>query len=125
MIKKLGRFGFFLACSGFPGCMNSKPVPLAPCPKPGCSGTVVAKRRKGRGGKVFYGCTKFPDCDFITYFPPVDIKCPKCGYFLVEKSDKKHGDQKICANTQCDYTLVQDEKQEEKNEDKDGTDRAD
>jgi DNA topoisomerase I len=109
MIKKLGRFGFFIACSGFPACMNSKPVPLAECPKPGCGGKIVAKRRKGRGGKVFYGCSNYPACDFITYFLPVDVKCPKCGYFLVEKSDKKRGEMRACSNPECDYVLVHEE----------------
>ncbi len=109
MIKKLGRFGFFLACSGFPECMNSKPVPLADCPRQGCGGKIVAKRRKGRGGKVFYGCSNYPVCEFITYFPPVETKCPKCGYFLVEKSDKKRGDLKACSNPECDYLHMQEE----------------
>jgi DNA topoisomerase-1 len=90
--------------------MNSKPVPLADCPRPGCGGKIVAKRRKGRGGKVFYGCSNYPGCEFITYFPPIDVKCPKCGYFLVEKTDKKRGDMKSCSNTECDYTLAHEEK---------------
>ena len=83
MVKKLGRYGFFLACSGFPDCMNSKPVPLADCPREGCGGNIVAKRPQNKRGKVFYGCTNYPECEFISYFPPTNIKCPKCGYFLV------------------------------------------
>ncbi|MBN2735459.1 MAG: type I DNA topoisomerase [Spirochaetales bacterium] len=118
MVKKLGRYGFFLACSGFPECMNSKPVPLADCPKEGCGGKIVAKSRQGSRGKTFYGCTNFPDCDFVTYAPPVDIKCPQCGYFLVEKSDKKRGDFKVCSNAACDYIHLK--KEDEKEDENDG-----
>lgn len=109
MVKKLGRFGFFLACSGFPECMNSKPVPLADCPREGCDGKIVAKRSQGKRGKVFYGCTNYPDCDFISYFPPTNIKCPKCGYFLVEKEDKKRGEYKACPNPECGYLHIRKE----------------
>ncbi len=103
MVKKLGRYGFFLACTGFPECKNTKPVPLAPCPKPGCGGQIVARKRKRGRGREFYGCTNYPACDFVTYFPPTDTKCPKCGYFLVEKEDKQRGSYKSCINPSCDY----------------------
>src|SRR5574344_341610 len=56
MVKKLGRFGYFLACSGFPECHNTRSIPLAKCPMPGCNGDIVARKTKGRG-KEFYGCT--------------------------------------------------------------------
>jgi DNA topoisomerase-1 len=100
LVKKLGRFGFFLACSGFPECRNSKSIPLAKCPK--CGADVVARKTKGRG-KEFYGCTKYPECDFISHYKPIDQDCPKCGYFMVEKYDKKNGSHKACINPQCDY----------------------
>ncbi len=105
MVKKLGRYGFFLACSGFPECKNTKPVPLADCPRPGCDGKIVERRSKrGKGrGKVFYGCTNYPKCDFITYDKPTNQKCPKCGQFLVEKYDKQRGWYKACINPECDY----------------------
>ena len=89
MMKKLGRFGFFLACSGFPECHNTKSIPLAKCPVPGCNGEIVARKTKGRG-KEFYGCTNYPTCNFISHFKPIDQYCPKCGWFLVEKFDKKN-----------------------------------
>lgn len=107
MVKKLGRYGFFIACSGFPGCMNSKAVPLADCPRSGCKGKIIAKRKQNRRGKVFYGCTEYPECDFVTYYPPTKTKCPHCGYFLVERSDKKKGEYKVCVNPECDYIHVQ------------------
>ncbi len=103
MVKKLGRYGFFLACSGFPECKNTKPVPLAACPRPGCGGQIVARKRKLGKGRQFYGCTNYPTCDFVTYYAPTDIKCPKCGYFLVEKEDKQRGTYKSCINPSCDY----------------------
>ena len=100
LVKKLGRFGFFLACSGFPECRNTKSVPLAKCPK--CSGDIVARKKKGRG-KEFYGCTNYPDCDFISHFKPTNQNCPKCSFFMVEKYDKKNGAHKVCINPECDY----------------------
>ncbi|MCL2266288.1 MAG: type I DNA topoisomerase [Treponema sp.] len=100
LLKKLGRFGFFLACSGFPECRNTKSIPLATCPK--CKGDIVARKTKGRG-KEFYGCTNYPDCDFISHFKPIKQDCPKCGFFLVEKYDKKNGSHKVCINPECDY----------------------
>jgi DNA topoisomerase-1 len=100
MVKKLGRFGFFLACSGFPECRNTKSIPLAKCPR--CGGDIVARKTRGRG-KEFYGCTNYPDCDFISHFKPIDQNCPKCGQFMVEKYDKKNGYHKACINPDCDY----------------------
>ncbi len=108
MVKKLGRFGYFLACSGFPECKNTKSIPLAKCPRPGCTGDIVARKNKGRG-KEFYGCTRYPDCDFITHYKPLPINCPKCGQFLVEKYDKKNGSHKACINPDCDYLHSVDE----------------
>lgn len=101
-IKKLGRFGYFLACQGFPECKNTKPIPLAKCPVPGCGGDIISRKGKGRK-KEFYGCTNFPECSFISHFKPIDSYCPKCGWFLVEKFDKRHGSYKACINPSCDY----------------------
>ena len=102
MVKKLGRFGFFLACSGFPECHNTKSIPLATCPV--CkTGEIVERKTKGRG-KSFFGCTNYPTCTFISHFKPLDNQyCPKCGWFLVEKYDKKNGSYKSCINPDCDY----------------------
>lgn len=102
MVKKLGRFGFFLACSGFPECHNTKSIPLAKCPIKGCNGDIIERKSKGRG-KSFYGCTNYPKCSFISHFKPIDATCPKCGWFMVEKFDKKNGTYKSCINPDCDY----------------------
>ncbi|MDR2659614.1 MAG: type I DNA topoisomerase [Spirochaetaceae bacterium] len=105
MVKKLGRFGYFLACSGFPECRNTKSIPLAKCPK--CGGDIVARHGKG---KKFYGCVNYPECDFLTRFMPlVGQNCPKCGWFMVEKYDKRHGSHKACINPDCDYLHSSDE----------------
>ena len=103
MMKKLGRFGFFLACSGFPDCRNTRSIPLAKCPK--CSGDIVSRKTRGRG-KEFFGCNKYPDCDFISHFKPIGEDCPKCGWFLAEKNDRKRGERKVCVNPDCDYLPV-------------------
>lgn len=110
MVKKLGRFGFFLACSGFPECHNTKSIPLAKCPVDGCDGDIVERKSKGRG-KSFYGCTNYPKCSFISHFKPIDATCPKCGWFMVEKYDKKNGNYKSCINPDCDYLHSADEEQ--------------
>ncbi len=111
MLKKLGRFGYFLACSGFPECHNTKSIPLAKCPRKDCNGDIVARKTKGKG-KEFYGCTNYPKCDFITHFKPINSVCPKCGWFLVEKYDKKNGFYKSCINPDCDYLHSPEEEKE-------------
>jgi len=109
LLKKLGRYGYFLACSGFPECRNTKSIPLAKCPK--CNGDIVARKTKGRG-KEFYGCTNYPECDFISHFKPINQNCPKCGFFMVEKYDKKNGAHKACINPDCDYLHSADDNEE-------------
>jgi DNA topoisomerase-1 len=109
MVKKLGRFGFFLACSGFPQCRNTRSIPLGKCPRPGCGGEIVARRKTNGRGREFYGCSHYPECDFITHFKPTSSICPKCGWFLVEKYDKKRSSYKACINKDCDYLHTADE----------------
>ncbi|MDR0599962.1 MAG: type I DNA topoisomerase [Treponema sp.] len=109
MVKKLGRFGFFLACSGFPACRNARSVPLAVCPK--CGGDIVARKTRGRG-KEFYGCASYPECDFVSHHKPLSQNCPKCGHFLVEKYDKRNGSYKACVNPGCDYLHSADAEEE-------------
>lgn len=108
MVKKLGRFGYFLACSGFPECKNTKSIPLARCPRPACGGEIVARRKTKGRGREFFGCSNYPECDFITYFKPTSSDCPKCGWFLVERFDKKRGSFKACINPACEYLHSQD-----------------
>jgi DNA topoisomerase-1 len=121
MMKKLGRFGYFLACSGFPECRNTKSIPLAKCPK--CGGDIVARKNRGRG-KEFYGCTNYPECDFISHYKPINQSCPKCGQFLVEKYDKKNGYHKACINPGCDYLHSDEEEPGDSDRDEGGKDEA-
>jgi DNA topoisomerase-1 len=83
MVIKTGRYGEFLSCSGYPECKNARPVPLGvPCPK--CGGDLVEVRSKKRGGKSFYGCASYPQCDFKVWQKPVNEPCPECQHpFLV------------------------------------------
>lgn len=104
MVKKIGKKGYFLACSGFPECMNAKSIPLGKCPKCGI-GDVVERKTKGKRSKTFYGCSRYPECDFNTWDKPVENRsCPKCGKLLLEKSDKEKG--KYIACSSCDYIEI-------------------
>ncbi|GGB30151.1 type I DNA topoisomerase [Virgibacillus dakarensis] len=100
MVYKMGRYGKFLACSNFPDCRNTKPILKeigVKCPK--CKeGNVV--ERKSKKKRTFYGCDRFPDCDFVSWDKPIARPCPKCDSLLVEKKKKK-GTQIQCTN--CDY----------------------
>ena len=84
MVVKHGRYGKFLACPGYPECKNTKPILKTidvPCPK--CGGKIVEK--KSKKGKKFYGCEKYPECDFVAWSEPVEKKCPECGEYMVKK----------------------------------------
>src|SRR5204862_8216946 len=73
------------------------------CPTDGDKGGQIVER-KSRRGKIFFGCSSYPDCDFVLWNRPVAEQCPKCGApFLVEKTTKKHGRQLICNKKDCDY----------------------
>lgn len=85
MIAKSGRTGRFLACTKYPKCKTAMPLGIGvDCPEPDCGGEVVERRSKQ--GRVFYGCSRFPDCKFTSWNKPVNRDCPKCGgSFLVGK----------------------------------------
>ncbi|MDI9370240.1 MAG: type I DNA topoisomerase [Synergistaceae bacterium] len=88
LVIKNGRFGEFIACTGYPECKFTKPKLTktgAVCPKCG-EGDVV--KRRSRKGKVFYGCSRYPDCDFVSWGPPSGEKCPQCGVHLFMKGTK-------------------------------------
>jgi DNA topoisomerase-1 len=103
MKKKLGRYGYFLACSGFPNCRNAKPLPLGKCSD--CDGDIVKRSSKtGRGG-TFYSCTNYPDCEFVTRETPVEHPCPKCAKILFASKIKGKGYEVACKNKSCDYRV--------------------
>jgi DNA topoisomerase-1 len=115
MVKKLGRFGYFLACSNFPKCKNAKPLPIADCPVSGCNGKIVLRRTKR--GRKFYACSNFPNCTFTLWEKPLNEKCPKCSYPLVYSKQNKKLIKK-CSNPQCDFFIpVEEEQQDEQSED--------
>ncbi len=100
MVIKMGRYGKFMACSNFPDCRNTKAIVKSigvKCPK--CNeGEVV--ERKSKKNRIFYGCSQYPDCDFISWDKPVGRDCPKCNHYLVDKK-KGRSSQVVCSN--CDY----------------------
>lgn len=110
MVVKRGKYGEFLACSGFPECnhtesinggVNGKSTGVK-CPEPGCTGQIVEK--KSKRGKVFYGCDRYPACTFASWDKPVDKPCPACGSpYLVEKTTKRDGTFLCCVNRECGY----------------------
>jgi len=111
MVIKPGRFGKFFACTGYPECKNTYSLnSIAPgkeigvdCPEKNCDGKIVEKQSKR--GKIFYGCSKYPDCNFATWDKPVNKTCPVCNaVFLVEKSTKKKGSFLACITEGCGYT---------------------
>ncbi|MBP3428642.1 MAG: type I DNA topoisomerase [Clostridia bacterium] len=113
MVYKLGRFGRFLACPNFPDCRNTKAIQkeiAAPCPA--CGGTLLEKT--SRKGRKFYGCERYPECEFVSWEMPVEEKCPKCGGYMVFKRGRKGESYHVCANETCrERVLVQDAGEDE------------
>ena len=110
MVIKKGRYGGFLACSGYPECKstqslnsngNGKKIGLQ-CPQKECGGEIV--ERTSKRGKIFYGCNRFPECTFATWDKPLNRECPICGAsFLVEKTTKRQGTIVSCMTEGCGF----------------------
>ena len=97
MVIKTGRYGKFLACPGFPECTNTKRLVKdtgGKCPK--CGGRML--QRRSAKGRVYYGCEKYPECDFMTWDEPVPDTCDKCGATLFKKGGKLY-----CAKEGCGF----------------------
>lgn len=97
MVIKYGPHGRFLACPGFPDCRNTKPYLEkigVECPK--CGKDIVLKKTKK--GRKYYGCEDNPECDFMSWQKPSNIKCPQCGGVMLEKGNKL-----VCMDEQCGY----------------------
>jgi len=110
MVKKLGKYGYFLACSAFPDCRNTMPLPYGKCPVKGCDGYIVERKTKRR--RSFYGCTNYPDCDFMIWEKPASKACPKCGTIMLEK--KIDGEKYlVCLNEECGYKEPLEKKKKE------------
>lgn len=111
MVYKMGRFGKFLACPSFPECRNAKPIIkyiTAPCPK--CGAKLMEKT--SRKNRKFFGCEKYPECDFVSWEMPTTDKCPQCDGYMVEKRGKRGELIHLCANEKCHFKVSVKEKEE-------------
>ncbi|MGD3154509.1 type I DNA topoisomerase [Staphylococcus warneri] len=100
MVIKMGRYGKFMACSNFPDCRNTKAIVKTIGVKcPTCKDGEVVER-KSKKNRIFYGCSNYPECDFISWDKPIGRDCPKCNHYLVDKK-KGRSSQVTCSN--CDY----------------------
>ncbi len=112
MVVKNGKFGPFIACSGYPECKNTRPLDSngadrtktdVPCPDDGCSGTLV--QRRSRKGRIFYACNRYPECRFMMWDEPFDGTCPECGTKVMGIRQKKgEGAVLVCRQKGCNFT---------------------
>ncbi|HBT19106.1 MAG TPA: type I DNA topoisomerase [Clostridiaceae bacterium] len=112
-VIKNGRFGKFLACSGYPDCKNTKAIVErldVKCPT--CEeGDVLA--RKSRKGKKFFGCSRYPDCNYVSWYEPVKDPCPKCQGLMYKRYSKKEGAYLLCETEGCGHKIKLEEKKED------------
>ncbi|HVJ88298.1 MAG TPA: type I DNA topoisomerase [Labilithrix sp.] len=106
MAIRSGRYGEFLSCTGYPTCKNARPVPLGvPCPK--CGGDIIEVRPKKKGGKTFYGCSRYNDetvkCDFKLWQKPLPEPCPLCNAPFLVLGGTKAKPMIACADKECGY----------------------
>ncbi len=106
MSIRSGRYGEFLSCTGYPACKNARPVPLGvPCPK--CGGDIIEIRPKKKGGKTFYGCSRYNDetvkCDFKLWMKPIPEPCPDCGALFLVMGGTKAKPMVTCADKECGF----------------------
>lgn len=109
MVIKMGRYGKFIACPGYPECKNIKKLVKetgAECPK--CGGKIIVKKTKK--GRVFYGCDHYPECDFVSWDEPAMEKCPRCGKTLLKKKGKNP--KVYCVTPDCGYEKIEEKKDE-------------
>ena len=100
MVIKIGRFGKFLACPGFPECTNTKKIVQSTKGKcPLCGEKIIMK--KSKKGRSFYGCEGYPNCNFMTWHAPVEERCPKCDSTLFKKGGK--AGKLLCEKPDCGY----------------------
>ena len=121
MVVKIGRFGKFLACPGFPECKNTKPiVEKMPgrCPK--CGSTIL--KRKSKRGFAYYGCERGAECGFMSWDVPTAEDCPTCGQTMFKKAGKGRN-KPFCINEACENFLPEDKRGYYKKADKDGEEK--
>ncbi|MBR4435198.1 MAG: type I DNA topoisomerase [Clostridia bacterium] len=115
MVYKEGRFGRFLACPNYPKCKNTKTIVDkigVKCPK--CGADII--KRQGKKGKSFYGCERYPDCDYVSWDKPTGESCPKCGKMLVQKI-RVNGRYTACEDKDCGYIKRKESKKTEQEKD--------
>jgi DNA topoisomerase-1 len=102
MVVKEGRYGKFLACTRYPDCKGTRSISTGvPCPQEGCGGSLV--QRRTRKGRMFYGCSNYPDCRFALWERPIPRTCPQCGATFLAEKRTKAGVTYICKQEGCDY----------------------
>jgi DNA topoisomerase-1 len=103
MVIKKGRYGPFLACSGYPKCTNTRPLKeeTYPCPMDGCEGKVVSRRSKA--GKRFFGCDAYPSCRFVLWNKPASVRCPECGFGLMQTVTVGGEERLRCPRKECSH----------------------
>ncbi|MCD6310288.1 MAG: type I DNA topoisomerase, partial [Candidatus Eremiobacteraeota bacterium] len=102
LVVRKSRFGKFLACPGFPDCKYTMPFQEETgihCPNENCDGIVILKY--SRKGKKFYGCSRYPDCDFVSWYEPVEKRCEECNSFMVKKYRRDGSEYITCSNIHC------------------------
>ena len=117
MVIKHGRFGDFLACPGYPECQNTKPIVEevdANCPL--CGGKILVKRSKK--GNRFYGCSNYPEGNFVSWYEPTKEKCPECGSYMVKRYSKSKGEYLQCSDKECKYEKIIEKNNDENNSEK-------
>ncbi|MDR5684156.1 MAG: type I DNA topoisomerase [Armatimonadota bacterium] len=98
LVRKQGRFGEFIACTGYPECTYTRPIGIGvACPK--CGGEIV--ERRSRRGRIFYGCANYPGCDFTAWDRPTAQRCEVCGYPMAHKRPRRGGAYYRCVNPTC------------------------
>ena len=114
LVIKTGRFGRFMACTGFPECRKTKPILKktgVSCPKPNCGGDIVERRARGRG-RSFYGCSNYPDCDLILNQQPLPTPCPECAGLMVMKGRNNSA----CTNCSWQEAILENPESEDASE---------
>jgi DNA topoisomerase-1 len=116
LIIRSGRYGKFIGCSGYPNCKYIEPLEKpadtgVQCPK--CKQGSMLKRR-ARSGKIFYSCSRYPDCDYAVWNEPINEPCPDCGWpMLTIKTTKRKGTEKVCPQKDCNYSEPVEDTEEE------------
>ena len=114
LVIKTGRFGRFMACTGFPECRKTKPILKktgVSCPTPNCGGDIVERRARGRG-RSFYGCSNYPDCDLIFNQQPLPTPCPECAGLMVMKGRNNSA----CTNCSWQEAILENSESEDASE---------